>query len=440
MLQSSLFSTVPVNGVDVPVHKIVPTLSQVRYITRNNAQHIFSIDNADGTNLVDITIAGPNGTIHLTKHQFNGGASMFGTKLESLAEPTASDDAATKNYVDTAIANNGGGDSNKLVDENGVVRVEAKTNGIEATGISLLKQEQGKYFFEYLAKTGNQANKRLFRLIDYGGPIKAQMRWGRGFQFYGYDSSDMNGHPIMNINYDGITSEQIHTFNEALNCVGTLLVTQERRKDFFQYKDENDELVVTMIAWDDNVKLRTRHDNPVQMQCYNSDNSAVKTPIEYRYQNSWNEWAVKLTGDVLMTGSLEALATKFSYTEIENPAGGSFLKLGTGTTTNFEFKNRSNQNQIIVPSDHVLQFVFDNNGSQTTALSLGNGLSYAYSDFVFNSYVKFNQQIDMNNKKITNLAAPTSGSDAATRDYVDTASFGIDRVSLGEYMVLCYGQ
>ena len=73
-----------------------------------------------------------------------------------------------------------------------------------------------------------------------------------------------------------------------------------------------------MIAWDDNVKLRTRFDNPVQIQCYNADNSAVKTPIEYKFQNGEDEWAVKLAGDVLLTdnliinGSLQAVMTVLS--------------------------------------------------------------------------------------------------------------------------------
>ena len=67
-------------------------------------------------------IMGPNGTIALTKYQFNGDATLFGNVLESVGTPTKSDHCATKGYVDIAIGNISGGESgpvSQLENENG---------------------------------------------------------------------------------------------------------------------------------------------------------------------------------------------------------------------------------------------------------------------------------------------------------------------------------
>ena len=342
MSEASLLSTTPVNGVDVELHKIIPALNQVRYATRNNAQHIFSIDNADGNDMHDITVMGLNGTVHTTKHQFNAGVSMFGNKLESLADPTSNDDAATKGYVDTEIASVGQPET--LYDNIGEERVTATIDGVDLYGTTTFRKPESGYFLQHIPDSGADAGKRLFAMIDYGGPTKFQSRWGRGFQFQVADSSDANLTQLFNISYDMIESKKLHKF----------------------------------------------------------------------------------------AGSVEGNSAKFSYIEVENFLGGTFLKLGDGTVDNFVFSTRSNQNKIIQPSDYICYFMFDDNGHSTVSLTIAKGLCIADTDFQFNSYTSFKQEMDLSNKRIKNVGTPTQPSDAVTKAYVDSASFTLDRIGLGD--------
>ena len=425
MSQASLLSTTPVNGVDVELHKIIPSLNQVRYATRNNAQHIFSIDNADGNDMHDVTIMGLNGTVHTTKHQFNGGASMFGNKLESLADPISNDDAATKSYVDTEIANNSGS-SNQLVDNNGNTRLIVSANDVKSkvkhwceSGLGIKKSENG-VLFEYQPLTGANAGTRVFSMTDFGGPTKFQSRHGRGVQFQVYDSSDQNPTPVVNIYYDSIESKKLHKFSGGIEAEEKFTVKTPRdTQDSFAIYDEND----------NSKALSIDHGTSGVNFRFSKDLLFIKDSTTMMEMGSDK---VSFQKKVIANGDIQAPTGTFSNVVIDNYLGGSLLTLGSGETKWFDFKNRSNQNKIICPTGFVLNFMFDDNGTATNSLTIGKGLCISDTDFQFNGYTIFKQELDVSNKKIKNLATPTSGSDAATKSYVDTSTFTLERIRLGD--------
>src|SRR5439155_3239321 len=60
------------------------------------------------------------------------------------------------------------------------------------------------------------------------------------------------------------------------------------------------------------------------------------------------------------------------------------------------------------------------NDSRFTTYTAGNGLALSGSTFSFSP----SAALTMNSQRLTNLAAPVSGADAATKTYVDASSTG----------------
>ena len=82
-----------------------------------------------GANIASSKLAdGANFTKKDGSVAFTGNQSMGGNSLTNLATPSASTDAATKGYIDTAISN-----LNSLFDAKGSIKVATTTNGTLAT-------------------------------------------------------------------------------------------------------------------------------------------------------------------------------------------------------------------------------------------------------------------------------------------------------------------
>ncbi len=384
---------------EIETFKINPATDKTTYLTKNTAPHIFSIH--DGANAEEVTIIGLNGTIHLKRQQFSGGASMFGNQLESLGNPIASDDATTKSYVDNAIANGGGnGAPEKIVDANGDAKIETISTGIYVNGSTIMRQEAEQYVLQFRNTT---TNKSYMTMVEYADKLKMRMKGGKGFSFQVYGDED-NFKTVWEAGYnvDYFSIFQKTLFKESLE------IRKEADSTFLEVKDESGA-------------------NSVLKMEYETSKLNFITPKDFVFSRD-NTTLLTLGADsanfqkkVNANGGLSSSNAKFSYVEVENPLGGDFLKLGDGNVENFVFSTRSNQNKIIQPSDYICNFMFDENGTQTNSLTIAKGLCLADTDFQFNSYVSFKQEIDLTNKRIKNVQSPTSLTDAANKSYVDNA-------------------
>ena len=123
---------------------------------------------------------------------------------------------------------------------------------------------------------------------------------------------------------------------------------------------------------------------------------------------------------LIANGGLQAVDAKMASLVIDNYLDNVFLQMKKDNRTAFEWRTRSNQNQLVIPSSDVYQIMFNDNNNLTTAISFGAGITMAYSDFVFNSYVQMKNDLDLKNNRVINLKNPEKNTDCATKGYVDS--------------------
>lgn len=69
-----------------------------------------------------------------------------------------------------------------------------------------LRRDQDYNFISYKPTSGADVDKSLFNMVEFGGAIKFQSRWSRGFSHQVYDLNDENPLTVLEMNYTGINA------------------------------------------------------------------------------------------------------------------------------------------------------------------------------------------------------------------------------------------
>ena len=153
------------------------------------------------------------------------------------------------------------------------------------------------------------------------------------------------------------------------------------------------------------------------------DNNPFYVAQVNQYANSL-DFTNKLTGiDLADENGTTRLALNGATVEIAGEidlttSSSNFMNLAKGSNY-INLSTNSTKNSLEMLAPYSFQFVFNNDGQKSVGLSFGANENAFYTSTVFHRYTTFKLDVDMSNKKITNLADPVDNTDAATKQFCE---------------------
>ena len=145
------------------------------------------------------------------------GVDVKNNYIKNLKLPDSGSDAASKDYVDTVVANSGSGDPTRLYndagatvvhgttegvqlkDKNEVVRQSVNTSGSTFTGQSTFKQSISNNLIEYVCTTDDIT---YLQVVDFGDKLKWRQKHGKPLIFQAYSDDDSSVKSIFEMGYN----------------------------------------------------------------------------------------------------------------------------------------------------------------------------------------------------------------------------------------------
>ena len=358
------------------------------------------------------------------------------------------------------LAGDGSGATNNLVDEFGEIKIEANKEGVDVKGKINVEPENDTDAIQIVGprnkglgigyherrgiefKSYNQANIK-FRIETIQGDTAYPLTIGANT--IAFDENVIANWGI-NLNDSGIkkladaVDEQdavnLRTLNKKIDEIPTggggdsgpvsSLVDDngETRVEASNngasiygntiFESEQNNPAIKLQDTDQNEKFKIEHGtfgvtfNNFGDYLFNRDNRSV---LEL------TEKSASFQQSLIANGGFTATDAKVASLTIDNYLDNLFLRMKKDDRVAFEWRTRSNQNQLVIPSSDVYQIMFNDNGNLTTSISFGSGLSMVYSDFIFNSYVQMKNDLDLKNNRIINLKEPEKPTDAVNLSY-----------------------
>ena len=265
-----------------------------------------------------------------------------------------------------------------------------------------LKMVSGNYT-EILRHHNSDTGMDDYAIQNGSDSINVRVKQNRKYNVFLYDENNANPQRKLQIHRDdGITLSDKTTID------GDILLKTESNAPAInlQDKDGNEKLVI------EHGTSSTTFNN-FSDYIFNRDK---KTVLEL------TEKSASFQQPVIANGGFQAPDAKVASLVIDNYLDNVFLQMKKDERTAFEWRTRSNQNQLVIPSSDVYQIMFSENNNLTAAISYGAGMAMVYADFVFNSYVQMKKDLDLKNNRVINLQNPQKSTDGANKAYCDANS------------------
>lgn len=291
---------------------------------------------------------------------FGGDTDFNNTRLHNLLDPTSAQDAATKNYVDTA----GGAFANKTL-SNLTNPTSINQNLIPASaGVEVLgttAKYWGPSFINQINDTSNQLSA----------------------DFFNRTLADHNGNPKVDWENQQLTDQ---TGNGSLRWTGRRLVDTSGS--------------VNSLDWN----TRTLIDSASQTQlAWSTSGISISGPLNMNTHQIHNVTDPTSAQDAATKNYVDTAGTAFANKTLSNLTSPTNINQDLLPNGSVKLGDPSNKWTQL----HVSQ-IFSDNSTLSINLNTGGNLSI------------FGGDTDFNNTRAHNLLNPTSAQDAATKSYVDT--------------------